>query len=98
MLNIFIKPSHLSDKKFDAIIDGRKTIPFGAKNYSDYTIHKDKERKERYLARHRKNEQWDNPLTASFYATNLLWNKPTLIESIKDTNNRFKNIHIKLSR
>ena len=97
-MNIVIKKSSTPGKKFEAIIDGRKTVPFGQRGASDYTIHKDKDRKDRYLARHRKNEQWDNPLTASFYSTNLLWNKPTLTESIKDTNTRFKNIHIKLSR
>jgi len=46
-------------------------IHFGSAGMSDYTIHKDKERKERFLARHRKNEEWDNPLTASFYASNF---------------------------
>lgn len=64
---------------------------------SDYTIHKDKERTARYLAR-RKNEQWDNPLTALFYATNLLWNKPTLTKNIRDTNNKFTNVSIKSKR
>ncbi len=98
MLNIIIKPSHLSDKKFDAIIDGRKTIPFGQKNASDFTQHKNEERKMRYISRHQKNEDWNNPLTAGFYSRWITWNKPTLTESIKDTNNRFKNIQIKLSR
>ena len=96
-MNIIIKPSRRQGKQFDAIIDN-KTIPFGQAGASDFTIHKNSERKSRYIQKHKKNEQWDNPLTASFYATNLLWNKPTLTESIKDTNNRFKNIHIKLSR
>jgi hypothetical protein len=95
-MNIIIKPSTKPDKKYMAIIDDKKTVHFGAAGMSDYTKHKDKERKERYLARHRKNEQWDNPLTASFYATNILWNKPTITESIKDTNRRFKNINIKM--
>ena len=76
--------------------NNRKHINFGATGYEDYTTHKDKERKEKYLARHRKHEQWNNPLTASFYATNTLWNKPTITESIRDTNKRFPNIHIKL--
>ena len=61
---------------------------------SDFTIHKDLERKKRYLQRHSKNEDWNNPLVASFYATNLLWNKPSLAESIRDTNRRFKSINI----
>ena len=79
-----------------AIIDDKKTVHFGAAGMSDSTKHKDKERKERYLARHKNNEQWNNPLTAGFYAANTLWNKPTITESIRDTNRRFKNINIKL--
>ena len=39
-------------------------------------------------------EDWNNPLTAASYATNLLWNKPSLAESIRDTNRRFKNIDL----
>ena len=95
-MNIIIKPSNKTDKKYMAIIDDKKTVHFGAAGMSDYTKHKDKERKERYLARHKNNEQWNNPLTAGFYATNIFWNKPTITESIRDTNRRFKNINIKL--
>ena len=62
----------------------------------DYTITKDDQQKQRYLDRYRKNENWYDHNTAGFYAKNLLWNKKTLTESIKDTNNRFKNINIKL--
>ena len=62
---------------------------------SDFTMHKDTERKERYLQRHKgMGEDWSNPLTAGFYATNLLWNKPSLSETIKDTNRIFKTINI----
>ena len=88
-INIIIKPSHLSNKKYDAIIDGKKTIPFGQKGASYYTIHKDDERKERYLQRH-KNDNYNNYLYPSFYSTNLLWNKKTITESIRDTNNNLK--------
>ena len=51
---------------------------------------------QRYLDRHRKNENWADYNTAGFYAKNLLWNKKTLSESVKDTNTRFKNLKIKL--
>ena len=95
-MNIIIKPSNKPDKKYDAIIDGKKTISFGAKGASDFTKHKDKDRKERYLARHKNNENWNDPKTAGFYATNILWNKPTITESVRDTNRRFKNINIKM--
>ena len=46
--NIIIKPSHFQSKKYDAIIDGKKTIPFGARGMFDFTKHKDEERKKRY--------------------------------------------------
>ena len=95
-INIIIKPSHLSSKKYDAIIDDKKTIPFGQKNASDYTKHKDNERKERYIDRRKKNENWNDVYTAGFWSKNILWNKKTITESIRDTNNRFKNINIKI--
>ena len=86
---VVIQPSKNNTKKFDAITSVGKTISFGAKNYSDFTIHKDEERKQRYILRHKKNEDWENPLTAGFYARWVLWNKKTLHESIDDMNSRF---------
>ena len=94
MTNIEISPSHQPSKKYKAVIDNRKTVHFGLKNASDFTIHKDAERKQRYINRHRKNEDWSDPQTAGFYAKNILWNKPTIQASIKDTNQRFKGLHI----
>jgi len=96
-IDIIIKSSSNPNKKYDAIIDGKKTIPFGQKNASDYTKNKDDERKERYINRHKKNENWNDPKTAGFYSKNILWNKKTITESIRDTNNRFKNIKIKMT-
>ena len=98
MLEIVLKKSKTKDKKYDAVIDGNKTIHFGAKGYSDFTIHKDEERKGRYITRHKKNENWNDPMTAGFYAKNILWNKPSVKASVEDTNKKFKNIHIKLTK
>ena len=94
-MEVVIVKSKKKDKKFDAVIDGKKTISFGAVGYSDYTKSHDDERKKRYLNRHKKNENPNNPKTASFYATNLLWNKTSISASIKDINRRFKNVNIK---
>ena len=96
MTEIIISKSKNPNKKYDARIDGKRTVSFGAAGMSDFTKNKDPERKQRYLNRHRKNENWSDPTTAGFFAKNILWNKPTITESIKDTNNRFKNINIKL--
>ena len=62
------------------------------------TQHKDKERKQRYIDRHKKNENGgaSGVKTAGFGAKNILWNKDTLTKSVDDLNKKFKNINIKL--
>ena len=50
---------------------------FGMKSAPDYTTHKDKERKKRYLKRHRANENWNDGQTAGALSRWILWNKPT---------------------
>ena len=93
-MQIVITPSDKPSKKFEARIDGKKSIHFGSKGYEDFTIYKDTMRKNRYLDRHSKNEDWHNPLTAGFWARWLLWNKSTSTESVRDINRRFPNLHI----
>lgn len=68
--------------KKDAAGNHLKTIHFGDSLHSDYTIHKDPARKKLYIMRHEKNENWKNPDTAGFWARWLLWNKPSLKDSI----------------
>lgn len=75
------------DKKYTVFIidEGKaKTIHFGSEGYEDFTMHNDEERKTRYDNRHRAKEDWENSKTAGFWAKNLLWNKPTIDESISD--------------
>ena len=93
-MNIVITPSTKTNKKIKVVIDDKKTIHFGDSRYQDFTKHKDPERKKAYLSRH-KNDKINNPNYAGFYSTNLLWNKPTLKESIQATNNKY-NVNIKL--
>ena len=99
-INVDIVKSFDPNKKCEAVIhkeDGKvKKVKFGQAGYSDFTKHKDPERKERYLDRHRKNEKWNDYTKQSFYATRILWNKPTLRDSVKYVNNKFKNLNVKL--
>lgn len=87
-MKVEIKKSTRSGKKLMAIFyDGDKkvkTIHFGDSNYSDYTIHKDEARRQRYIDRHRSSEDWQNPMTAGTLALYILWNKPTISASIAD--------------
>jgi hypothetical protein len=94
MMQIEISPSNKKDKKYKAVVDNKKTVYFGSKGASDFTLHNDEARKQRYIARHRDRENWSDPTTAGFYAKHILWNKQTVQASIKDTNTKFKNIHI----
>ena len=93
MRSVKITKSDNKDKKLKATFyeDDRKikTVHFGAKGMSDYTIHKDDDRKKRYLDRHRKNENWKDPMTAGSLSKNILWNKETLSSSIEDFKKKF---------
>ena len=79
--------SPLVQKKFRVILpDGRK-VDFGAKGYSDYTLHKDKERMKRYIIRHQKRENWTKSgvATAGFWSRCVLWSEPNLRAAIRKT-------------
>lgn len=81
--------SPLVTKKYRAIFSDGTHTDFGAKGYSDYTIHNDYERKRRYLLRHKSNEDWNNPKSAGSLSRYILWNKKTLSESIADYKKKF---------
>ena len=57
---------------------------------SDFTRHKDSARKQRYIARHSRRENWRDPTSAGALSRWVLWNKPSLRESISDYKRRFK--------
>ena len=96
MIEILIQPSKKADKKYDAVIDGKKAVSFGSSQHSDFTKHKDPERKQRYLDRHKARENWNDPTTAGALSKFVLWNKPTISASVKDMNKKFKNYTIEL--
>ena len=52
-MGIVISQSTKRDK-FDARIDGKETISFGGSNHNGFTKHKDSQRKDAHLARHKK--------------------------------------------
>ena len=94
MVKMVIEKATAKNKKYKAIFyddQGKKlkTVQFGSEGMSDFTIHKDKERKQRYLDRHMKRENWNDPMTAGALSRYILWNKPTLDASIKDFKKKF---------
>lgn len=72
--------------------DNKKTkkTNFGASGYSDYTIHKDKERRTRYRNRHLKDLKTNDPTRAGYLSYYLLWGDSTsLKENISNYKKKF---------
>ena len=87
---VLLSRSQNPEKKFDARI-GKKTVAFGARGMSDYTLHGDAARKDRYLTRHARRENWESSglRTPGFWSRWLLWNRPSLGASARDMERRF---------
>ena len=67
------------NNKYMATLSNGKKVHFGSPKYPDYLTHKDKERRDKYLARATKikNKQGqlthNNPESANYWSTKLLW-------------------------
>ena len=93
-MKVTITDSTNPKKKLMAIFlddDGKKikTTHFGQAGADDYTITKDKEQRTRYRNRHKKDLDTNDYKKAGYLSWFLLWNKPTLTESIKDYKKKF---------
>ena len=83
------------EKKYRAHFSDGTHTDFGAKGMQNYggvgkERHLDKERKKRYLSRHRSRQNWNSPKTPGALSRWILWNKDTLKKSIADYKKRFK--------
>ena len=72
------------NNKYMVTLKSGKKVHFGSTKYADYLTHKDKDRRDKYLARATKikNKQgeltYNNPESANFWSVNLLWPKNDL--------------------
>ena len=94
MVFVQLNKSQVSGKKYTAVFyyDDRKKIKtthFGSAGMSDYTKHKDDERKQNYLDRHRANENWSDYKSAGSLSKNILWNKTSISASYNDYLKKF---------
>tara|TARA_R110002153_G_scaffold159003_1_gene311167 strand:+ start:944 stop:1243 length:300 start_codon:yes stop_codon:yes gene_type:complete len=93
-IKVVIKKSSKPEKKLEAVFsldNGRtKTVRFGQAGAPDYTKTKNKEQRSRYITRHRKNENWNSPMTAGALSRWILWEKPSRREAIQAYKKRFK--------
>ena len=71
--------SKRKNNKYVVKLPGGKNLHFGSSQYPDFLIHKDNERKEKYLSRAKKIKNkkgeltFENPESANFWSVNLLW-------------------------
>ena len=69
------------NNKYMVKLPGGKKVHFGSPKYEDYTIHKDKERRDKYLSRatkikNKKGElTYTNPESSNYWSVHLLWPK-----------------------
>jgi len=91
-MKVLLRNSPKSEKKYRVTFEDGKSVDFGGKGYSDFTIHKDPKRMRRYLARHsRMGETWNKTgiHTAGFWSRWLLWSRPSMPEAKKYMTKRF---------
>jgi Family of unknown function (DUF5754) len=77
-------PADDGKHKYYIITDSNKKVYFGAAGMSDYTIHKDEARKQRYINRHKNgHENWTKSgiNTAGWWSLKYLWSYPTKEEA-----------------
>jgi len=91
MKNYYPYPANDGKHKYYIITKSGRKISFSAVGYSDFTKHKDEDRKQRYINRHRNKENWTKSGidTAGFWSRWLLWNKPSIKDSYNDIKNRY---------
>ena len=95
-IKVVIKKSTRPGKKMMATflkhVGGPKlrTVHFGQESAPDFTKTRDEAQKKRYLDRHRKNENWNDYMSAGALSRWILWDKPTRAESIRSYKKRFK--------
>ena len=77
-------------KRFRAYFSDGTITNFGQTNPKKGTFidHQNKELKKNYIKRHLKDLETNDYTRAGFLSMFLLWNKPTLKESMKDINRR----------
>lgn len=89
MIAYYPYKSDKPDKKFFIITSTGKKVYFGQAGASDMTQHKDPLRKNAYIKRHQKRENWNDKDTAGFWSRWYLWNLPTKEASYQDIKKRF---------
>ena len=91
-----VEDSKAKGKRYTAVFrdskSGReKRVNFGDASMENFTIHKDPERRKRYLNRHKSREDWNNPVSPGALSRWILWGESSsFAKSVTDYRRRFK--------
>lgn len=78
---MLIQKSTRAGKRFMATYANGKVVHFGQAGGQTYIDHGDKAKREAYLARHKKRENWNDPFSAGALSRWLLWGDSTNMET-----------------
>tara|TARA_S200002703_G_scaffold51563_1_gene44778 strand:+ start:8034 stop:8330 length:297 start_codon:yes stop_codon:yes gene_type:complete len=96
MVKMIIEKGTAKNKKLKAIFfddNGKKikTAQFGDDRYEDYTMHKDKSRRDKYRSRHKGNLKKGTYMSPSYLSYYILWGDSlSLNNNIKQYKKMFK--------
>lgn len=90
---MLIEKSTRAGKRFMATYANGKVVHFGQAGGQTYIDHGDKAKREAYLARHKKRENWNDPFSAGSLSKFITWGESTDInKNIEAFKKRFGNI------
>ena len=76
-----IIPSTRKGKRFQVTFMNGKTVHFGSSGASTYIDSADKAKRAAYIARHRVNENWNDPYSPGALSRFLLWGDSVDLET-----------------
>lgn len=76
-----IEKSSRAGKRFQATFANGKIVHFGQAGGQTYIDHGDKAKREAYLARHKKRENWNDPYSPGALSRWILWGDSTSFDT-----------------
>jgi hypothetical protein len=81
---MLIEKSNRKGKRYKVEFANGRIVHFGQAGGSTYIDHGDKAKREAYLARHKKRENWNDPYSAGALSRWLLWGDTTSLDRNHD--------------
>ena len=96
---IYISESTRLDKKWMAQTEGHRTVHFGQRGVSDFTVHRDEALRQAYIARHGRKENWGGAgvMTPGWRSRHLLWEKRNLRAAAAAASAMYSDVRFRLT-